>query len=60
MYRALNEASSDVTFDQMYDMAKGVANVATGLKKGSKASEYSYSSVFNHNPDRPKKLHQKW
>ena len=28
MYRALNEASSDVTFDQMYDMAKGVANVA--------------------------------
>ena len=45
MYRALNEASSDVTFDQMYDMAKGVANVATGLKKGSKASEYSYSSL---------------
>lgn len=47
MYRALNEASSDVTFDQMYDMAKGVANVATGLKKGSKASEYSYSSLAN-------------
>lgn len=45
MYRALNEASSDVTFDQMYDMAKGVANVATGLKKRSKASEYSYSSL---------------
>lgn len=45
MYRALNEASSDVTFDQMYDMAKGIANVATGLKKGSKASEYSYSSL---------------
>lgn len=45
MYRALNEASSNVTFDQMYDMAKGVANVATGLKKGSKASEYSYSSL---------------
>ena len=45
MYRALNEASSDVTFDQMYDMAKGVANVATGLKKGSKSSEYSYSSL---------------
>lgn len=47
MYRALNEASSDVTFDQMYDMAKGVVNVATGLKKGSKASEYSYSSIAN-------------
>lgn len=45
MYRALNEASSDVTFDQMYDMAKGITNVATGFKKGSKASEYSYSSL---------------
>lgn len=46
MYRALNEASSDVTFDQMYDMAKGTINVATGFAKNKKnASEYSYSSL---------------
>lgn len=46
MYKALNEASSgSPTFDQLYDMAKGTINVATGMKKGAKASEYSYSSL---------------
>lgn len=46
MYKALNEAGSGTpTFDQLYDMAKGVTNVATGYKKGAKASEYSYSSL---------------
>lgn len=46
MYKALNEASSgSPTFDQLYDMAKGTINVATGMKKGAKASDYSYSSL---------------
>lgn len=45
MYKALNEASSGPTFDQVYDMAKGVANVATGMTKGKNASDYSYSSL---------------
>ena len=46
MYKALNEANgSGMTFDQIYDMAKGTINVATGMAKSNKADSYSYSSI---------------
>ena len=45
MYKALNEADSGLSLDKMYDMAKGTIKVASGLARGSNASDYSYSSL---------------
>ena len=54
MYKALNEANSSKasdTLDQIYGIAKGTINVATGFAKGK--DDYSYSSIT-------KALHPKW
>ena len=45
MYKALNEAKSDLTFNTMVGMAKGTINAATGYKKSGREGEYSYSSI---------------
>ena len=39
MYKALNEADSGLSLDKMYDMAKGTIKVASGLARGSNASD---------------------